>query len=95
MEVVKDRIIPWHTSKKEKKNIRSTIVLLPLFVDVFIVLNFLSAVSAVLSGSDRGSGKCQRALQQQAAIWQPSELAATPPAAVAKRPYKAGHASSF
>lgn len=59
------------------------------------VLNFLSAVSTVLLGSDRCSGKCQRALQQQATIWQPSELAATPPAAVAKRPYKAGHASSF
>lgn len=51
----------------------------------------LICVSTVLLGS----GKCQGALQQQAAIWQPSELTATPPAAVAKRPYKAGHASSF
>ncbi len=69
-------------------------VLLPHFGDAY-VLNFLSAFSTVLLGSDRCSGKCQRALQQQATIWQPSELAATPPAAVAKRPYKAGHASSF
>lgn len=40
------------------------------------------------------SGECQRALQQQAAICQPSELA-TPPAAVAKRPTKQDmHAAS-
>lgn len=40
------------------------------------------------------SGECQRALEQQAAICQPSELA-TPPAAVAKRPTKQDmHAAS-
>lgn len=40
------------------------------------------------------SGECQRALEQQAAICQPSELA-TPPAAVAKRPIKQDmHAAS-
>lgn len=39
-------------------------------------------------------GECQRALEQQAAICQPSELA-TPPAAVAKRPTKQDmHAAS-
>jgi len=40
------------------------------------------------------SGECQRALEQRAAICQPSELA-TPPAAVAKRPTKQDmHAAS-
>lgn len=40
------------------------------------------------------SAECQRALEQQAAICQPSELA-TPPAAVAKRPTKQDmHAAS-
>lgn len=39
-------------------------------------------------------GECQRALEQRAAICQPSELA-TPPAAVAKRPTKQDmHAAS-
>lgn len=40
------------------------------------------------------SAECQRALEQRAAICQPSELA-TPPAAVAKRPIKQDmHAAS-
>lgn len=62
-------------------------------------VGFYAALFRVSTASEMGirlidGGECQRALEQRAAICQPSELA-TPPAAVAKRPTKQDmHAAS-
>lgn len=72
-----------------------------LAVDILrsVMLGFTQYFFCVFPASEMGirlidGGECQRALEQRAAICQPSELA-TPPAAVAKRPTKQDmHAAS-